>query len=173
MPFYAIVAFSVRRVAPSSITQLVFLTENGLRITMQPIRPDFLAMTNSQRLAAVRRCLDRWLEKQQSDEQSDGDTEISDAMLIRGGFYVGRKFQLGSYRAVWFMEEDEIKIHDAAGAVVTKLDSAAIDLASHQASTSDLRSRDDEAENARAATIPMQRLIPEAASENTAVRRAA
>ena len=173
VPFDAIVAFSVRRVAPSSITQSVFLTENGLRISVQPIRPDFLAMTNSQRLAAVRRCLDRWLEKQQSDAQSDGDTEISDAMLIRGGFYVGRKFQLGPYHAVWFMEEDEIKIHDTAGAVVAKLDSASIDLASHQVSSLDLRIRDDESENIRVSTIPMQRQIPEATSENTAVRRAA
>ncbi len=81
-------------------------------------------MTNSQRLAAVRRGLDRWLEKQ----QCDGDVEIRDSILIRDGFYVGRQFQLGTFRAVWFMEEDEVKIHDASGALVAKLDTVDIDL---------------------------------------------
>jgi hypothetical protein len=80
-------------------------------------------MTNSQRLAAVRRCLDRWLESQHRDE----DIDIRDAVLIRGGFYVGRKFELGAYRANWFMEEDELKVHDASGTLVAKFSSADID----------------------------------------------
>jgi hypothetical protein len=116
-------------------------------------------MTNSQRLAAVRRCLDRWLEKQ----QSDGDIEISDAVLIRGGFYVGRKFQLGPYRAVWFMEEDEVKIHDAGGSVVASLDSAAIEMASRIASPLEARipaaTPAAEVKNQGIITIPMQRPI--------------
>lgn len=82
-------------------------------------------MTNSQRLAAVRRCLDRWLEAQHHDE----DIDIRDAVLIRGGFYVGRKFELGAYRATWFMEEDEVKVHDASGALVIKFSAADIDQA--------------------------------------------
>jgi len=126
-------------------------------------------MTNSQRLAAVRRCLDRWLENQ----QSDGDIEISDAVLIRGGFYVGRTFQLGPYRAVWFMEDDEVKIHNVAGAVVAKLDSAAIDLGSRFANSTEIRAQSTDLETDIVATIPMQRQIPESSSENVAIRRAA
>jgi len=126
-------------------------------------------MTNSQRLAAVRRCLDRWLENQ----QSDGDIEISDAVLIRGGFYVGRTFQLGTYRAVWFMEDDEVKIHDAAGSVVAKLDSAAIDSGSRITSFAQIRVESTDLETDGVATIPMQRQIPESPSEIAAIRRAA
>ena len=126
-------------------------------------------MTNSQRLAAVRRCLDRWLENQ----QSDGDIEISDAVLIRAGFYVGRTFQLGPYRAVWFMEDDEVKIHDVAGALVAKLDSAAIDLGSRVASSAEIRAQATDSEAEGVSTIPMQRQIPESSSENASIRRAA
>jgi len=82
-------------------------------------------MTNSQRLAAVRRCLDRWLEQQ----HCDADIDIRDAVLIRGGFYVGRRFELGQFHAVWFMEEDQVKVHDAAGNVLARFDTQAIDLA--------------------------------------------
>jgi hypothetical protein len=82
-------------------------------------------MTNSQRLAAVRRCLDRWLEQQ----HCDADIDIRDAVLIRGGYYIGRRFELGQFHAVWFMEEDQVKVHDAAGNVLARFDAAAIDLA--------------------------------------------
>ena len=83
-------------------------------------------MTNSQRLAEVRRCIDRWLEEQ----GCDSDVEIRESMLIRNGFYVGRRFKLTDYQAVWFIEEDEVKIHDATGLVLVRLDSAAIDMTS-------------------------------------------
>jgi hypothetical protein len=110
-------------------------------------------MTNSQRLAAVRRCLDRWLEAQHRDE----DIDIRDAVLIRGGFYVGRKFELGAYRANWFMEEDELKIHDATGAVVAKFSSSEID----QASKSFVAARETK-ENATAvdSVDPVESVVP-------------
>jgi hypothetical protein len=83
-------------------------------------------MTNSQRLAAVRRCLDRWLDAQ----NPDSEIEIRDSVLIRNGFYVGRRFLLGTFSAVWFMEEDEVKVHDASGSMIARFGSQDIDRAS-------------------------------------------
>ncbi len=118
-------------------------------------------MTNSQRLAAVRRCLDRWLEQ----HQTGGDVELRDAVLIRDGFYVGRRFQLGKFQAVWFMEEDEVKIHDAAGSLVARLDSAAIDRVGRNDSQ-----QANQAVLEPAATLPMLRTQPVSDQEQ---RRAA
>lgn len=44
--------------------------------------------------------------------------EISEHILIRGETYCGRRFQCGELEAIWFVEEDEIKIYGANGAVV-------------------------------------------------------
>lgn len=96
-------------------------------------------MTNSQRLATVRDHLRRWLQEQVVQEgletDATGDTPDSQAstepqpaakiaaesILIRDGFYAGRTFDAiageQAYRATWFMEPDELKIHDAAGTV--------------------------------------------------------
>ena len=122
-------------------------------------------MTNSQRLAAVRRCLDRWFETQHHDE----DIDIRDAVLIRNGFYAGRRFEVGQYRAVWFMEEDELKIQDASGTIVAKFNAAEINqlsgvapdaVAAEVADHAGL----DHAEDERVATISMTKAV--SASEN-------
>jgi hypothetical protein len=42
----------------------------------------------------------------------------SEAMLIRGGFFCGRRFVAEGLEAVWFIEENEIKFYDCDGAVV-------------------------------------------------------
>ncbi len=41
-----------------------------------------------------------------------------EAMLIRDGFFCGRRFVSQQMEAVWFIEENEIKFYDADGAVV-------------------------------------------------------
>lgn len=122
-------------------------------------------MTNSQRLAAVRRCLDRWFETQHHDE----DIDIRDAVLIRNGFYAGRRFELGQYRAVWFMEEDELKIQDSTGAVVAKFNAAEINRLSGvvpDAVAPEVADRDgaDHFRDERVATISMTKAM--SASEN-------
>lgn len=106
-------------------------------------------MTNSQRLAAVRRCLDRWIEGQNSEI----DVEIHEAVLIRDGYYVGRRFKLAQFHAVWFMEEDEIKIHDSQGVLLARLDSTAIDAASQ--ATGSRSDQSSEPADEGMATIPM------------------
>jgi hypothetical protein len=42
----------------------------------------------------------------------------SEAMLIRDGFFCGRRFVAEGLEAVWFIEENEIKFYDCDGAVV-------------------------------------------------------
>lgn len=117
-------------------------------------------MTNSQRLAAVRRCLDRWFETQHHDE----DIDIRDAVLIRNGFYAGRRFELGQYRAVWFMEEDELKIQDAAGTIVAKFNAAEINRLSGVAPEAAAPEVADHSDDERVATISMTKAV--SASEN-------
>lgn len=68
-------------------------------------------MTNSQRLATVRRCLTRWLRQ----HGGNGDTlpigvPFRESILIRDGFYCGRRFHAPGHEAVWFLEEDQLKI---------------------------------------------------------------
>ena len=69
-------------------------------------------MTNSQRLAIVRTCLLRWL--QQNDENAAGaETILRESILIRNEFYCGRQFHTAHHHAIWFIEEDQLKIYDA------------------------------------------------------------
>ena len=78
-------------------------------------------MTNSQRLSTVRDQLIRWMTDQSlpqvEDDASlaDGSPILSESILIRDGFYCGRRFELGSHRAVWFLEEDVLKIYSRQG----------------------------------------------------------
>jgi len=68
-------------------------------------------MTNSQRLDAIRGYLKRWFAT-----QTDGQPwEASESILIREGFYCGRCFHLPGFRAVWFFEEDEVKVSRLSG----------------------------------------------------------
>lgn len=41
-----------------------------------------------------------------------------EAMLIRDGYFCGRRFEADGFHAVWFTEENEIKFFDRAGAIV-------------------------------------------------------
>lgn len=90
-------------------------------------------MTNSQRLETVREHLRQWMivnvtpDHSQADsgaQASDGDASgiESESILIRDGFYAGRTFEAQSsgnrFRATWFMEPDELKIHSDSGVVV-------------------------------------------------------
>ena len=79
-------------------------------------------MTNSQRLAQVRERLLHWLaDKPAEDSEAETATIIGESILIVDGFYAGRRFDAGRYQAIWFMEEDELKIHAAAGELLDVL----------------------------------------------------
>lgn len=89
-------------------------------------------MTNSQRLATVRACLLRWLATSRADgtsrDPSDIDNEIvRESILIRDEFYCGRQFHTATHRAVWFIEEDQLKIYDRDGEHICSLSGEEID----------------------------------------------
>lgn len=83
-------------------------------------------MTNSQRLSSVRNALRQWISERQPDAV-DLHQPASEAMLIRDGFFCGRRFRFPNYQAVWFLEEDELKIRDLQGTGLALLSTTEID----------------------------------------------
>ncbi len=82
-------------------------------------------MTNSQRLAIVRTCLRQWL--QEREEGRATEPILRESILIRNEFYRGRQFHTSRHRAVWFIEEDQLKIYDDQGEVVAVMTGEEID----------------------------------------------
>ncbi|MGB7346455.1 MAG: hypothetical protein WBD20_19705 [Pirellulaceae bacterium] len=78
-------------------------------------------MTNSQRLTAVRAHLRQWLSEHCDSflpVQENGEpTRITESMVIRDEHYCGRCFHAAEHRAIWFIEEDQLKIFDDSGVV--------------------------------------------------------
>jgi hypothetical protein len=75
-------------------------------------------MTNSQRLATVRARLIQWLADQRGTGKSPVVSEnpiVRESILIRGEYYCGRRFHTADHHAVWFIEEDELKIYRSSG----------------------------------------------------------
>ncbi|XZE56771.1 hypothetical protein SH139x_002903 [Planctomycetaceae bacterium SH139] len=72
-------------------------------------------MSNLQRLNLVRNLLRDWFASQAEDAPQP---QLVEACLIRNGYYCGRRFQCGDHSAVWFAEEDEIKIYAPNGALL-------------------------------------------------------
>lgn len=70
-------------------------------------------MTNPHSLDRVRKYIDVWRTENGADAG-----EMRESILIRNGAYCGRKFNFGDYYAIWFVEEDELKISQADGQVV-------------------------------------------------------
>jgi hypothetical protein len=50
------------------------------------------------------------------------DAGISETLLIRNGFYCGRRFRLSNLEAVWFFEEKQLKIYARDGSVAHVFD---------------------------------------------------
>jgi hypothetical protein len=46
------------------------------------------------------------------------DAEVSETILIRHDHYCGRRFRMDTLQAIWFIEEDEIKVYAPSGEVV-------------------------------------------------------
>ena len=87
-------------------------------------------MTNSQRLAAVRTALRQWIADRHPGRDDSGKP-LSETMLIRNGYFCGRRFRFQLYHAVWFIEEDEVKILGPDGAIAARLSSQEIDALAH------------------------------------------
>ena len=92
-------------------------------------------MTNSQRLTTVRERFVQWL-LDADDVQTAADPDQAairrESILIRDEFYCGRRFHTDLYDAVWFIEEDELKIFRADGSLACVLNSAEIDATSSE-----------------------------------------
>ena len=85
-------------------------------------------MTNSQRLAIVRDCLNCWLQDQDNDDEN-GELILRESILIRNEFFCGRQFHSRHHRAIWFIEEDELKIYGPDRELVAVFDSQKISAA--------------------------------------------
>ena len=44
--------------------------------------------------------------------------EAEETILIRNGFYCGRRFETGSASAIWFCEENQLKFYGEQGTVL-------------------------------------------------------
>ena len=119
-------------------------------------------MTNFQRLATVRTRFLNWLQDadQRSEElDTDGSSILRESMLIRDEFFCGRKFHAQHFTAVWFIEEDVLKIHRADGTLELVLRGAEIDVCEQDAS-------DVEAQNAAVLQLNQQPARDDASPED-------
>jgi hypothetical protein len=55
-----------------------------------------------------------------------------ETVLIRDGFFCGRRFETDGLHAVWFTEENELKFYDRTSAVVRVIDLDTVDLSPQQ-----------------------------------------
>lgn len=85
-------------------------------------------MTNSQRLAMVRDCLIGWLRDQGTYKEND-EFILRETILIRNDFFCGRQFYLRNHHAIWFIEEDQLKIYGTDREVAATFDSQQISAA--------------------------------------------
>jgi hypothetical protein len=74
-------------------------------------------MPHAQTIAAVRRLVADALAR----VAGDGEDSIRESILIREGLYCGRRFETAAGYAVWFVEENQVKIFERAGRVVNVL----------------------------------------------------
>lgn len=88
-------------------------------------------MTNSQRLATVRTRFLNWLQdagEHPEEQGTEGSLICRESMLIRDEFFCGRKFHARHHTAVWFIEEDVLKIYRADDSLELVLRGAEIDV---------------------------------------------
>lgn len=77
-------------------------------------------MTPSQKLTRARNCVHAYCHEQFPEET----IELHDSIFISDGFYRGRRFRCEQATAVWFAEEDQLKIHMPDGACVASWNAA-------------------------------------------------
>ncbi len=62
-------------------------------------------------------------------EMGVGDPiEPHESMLIQGGYFCGRRFICGDFQAVWFFEDNQVKVYSADGGVWKVFDLVASDV---------------------------------------------
>lgn len=91
-------------------------------------------MTPSQKLARARNCVYDFCRDQFPDEE----TQLRDSIFINDGFYRGRRFRSDKISAIWFAEEDQLKIHSLDGACLASWDEAELALRAEETGPSTL-----------------------------------
>jgi hypothetical protein len=77
-------------------------------------------MQHSQTLSAVRQVVrEIFAELGQAE-----DCQATEHILLREDMYCGRRFQADGLQAIWFIEENEIKIYERDGSVARVLSSS-------------------------------------------------
>lgn len=51
--------------------------------------------------------------------------EMRESILIRDGYYCGRRFETDAGAAIWFVEENQVKVYRADGSMTQVLDADA------------------------------------------------
>ena len=74
-------------------------------------------MTPSQQLARARNCVKLCFQ----EHVGDATPEFHESIFICDEFYRGRRFRSEILSAVWFAEEDELKVHSADGDCLVSL----------------------------------------------------
>jgi hypothetical protein len=152
-----------RQIGVGSSRQTILATTDCVPFPGSPFSALIHRMTNSQRLATVRDCLVMWIAQQTGST----DTIASESILIRDDFYCGRRFRTANYTAVWFTEQDELKIYRVDGGLQCVLVADQIDAFIRTANESDAdRVEDDDS----ARTLPMVARRP---ASDDSIRRAA
>ncbi len=49
---------------------------------------------------------------------ASSDEPIRETIVLRNGYYCGRKFVFAGHTLIWFLEEDQIKLFDSRGDLV-------------------------------------------------------
>ena len=88
-------------------------------------------MQHTHQLEAIRTVVTQTFAKYTSDE-----VEFCESVLIRDGFYCGRRFISDAVRAVWFAEDNVIKFYGQDGQFLV---SQVVDVISHGNLNSDQR----------------------------------
>ena len=124
-------------------------------------------MTNSHRLEAVRKAIRAWLDTEtKSQAGSTEGASMVESFLIRDEFFCGRQFRTNTHRATWFVEEDELKIHEMGGDLCLSIRGEQIDDLAASGSAS------GETEDESTRILPMRRFLDENDEQNE-IRRAA
>lgn len=50
------------------------------------------------------------------------DDEVTETILVREGYYFGRRFEQDGFQAVWFVEEEQVKFYNREKAVIDVCD---------------------------------------------------
>ena len=126
-------------------------------------------MTNSQRQARARQCFLHWV-MQTTQTESESPNEpgemaatnaiIREGMVIRDDFFLGRRFVTEGYDAIWFIEEDELKVFDSQGSVIQvmhreEMDDAAEKYEAYTTSLKDNGADSDNAADSSGNTLPI------------------